>query len=1270
MLILINENQLDEWVRANARDAQGVIVELVWRLVAASCPNPRERRFPLADSIGQHGPDGVLDTFFDFEPFVPKGRSLWEIGTSLGAANKATSDYNKLTEMVPEAIRKESTFIFVTPFSGRRDWEHTWKNGAQVNWLDERLKRGEWKDIRVIDGTKLIDWVHHFPPVELWLARRIIGLSEQQIETPEQHWAILRSIGEPPPLTPDVFLANRAEACAKLKELFDDKIMQLKLATHFPDDVINFISAYLASLDDESRIDTVSRCIIVSGTDAWNKLCTPNIRKLVLIADAALDLSGEAGTILIQKARRAGHAVAFGGPPGGIPDPTSAPLPMPQAHHIQEALIKAGYNEERARTLAQKSNGNLCSLLRCLQNLSLLPAWAEKTEAADLAIAAILGSWSDNSEADRLVVESLSGKSYGEWIGKMREVALGLTTPLIQRDGNWKFVSRYEGWYALGPRLFDEHLDRLKAVALSVLCESDPQFDLPSDERYMASVRGRVLRHSHSLRRGIAESLALLGGHPKALTSCSLGKAEATAALAVRKILANADWVRWASLNDLLPLLAEASPGEFLNAVESALQRDPCPFDEIFAEEGNAVFGRNYMTGLLWALETLAWDEDHLIRVVMCLGELAGRDPGGTWANRPANSLTTILLPWLPQTCAPIPKRVAAVKTLLAELPDVGWKLLVSLLPQYHSASHGTRRPEWRATIPDDWQEGVTNLEYLEQVSAYAELAITEAKKDVLKLAELIDHLGTLPQSAREQLLKFLGSESVLTLPEGDRSRLWEKLIDLITKHRKFADANWAMKPEEVNKIATIAEQLAPQAHCFRHQRLFSEHDSDLFEKTGNYEEQMKDLEVRRQRAVQEILAEGGVTSVIAFAKMVQYPWRVGFAFGAIASLDADAEVLPALLKSDQKSLVQFAGGFVWGRFRNRHWPWVDSIDTSQWTHEQIGQFLSFLPFTLDTWKRAERLLGENQSSYWSHTNVKPYEANEGLETAIDQLIQHRRPYAAIQCLYKMLHDKQPFDNKRAVRALVEALKSSEPPHSIDVYDIVEIIKALQNDPATIPEDLFFVEWAYLPLLDEAHGASPKLLWRRLANDPKFFCEVIRLVFRSKKEEQPLETSTEESEKIAANAYRLLNGWCIPPGLQEDGSYDGEALKAWLEAVKNECAKTSHMEIAMTMVGHVLIHVPESPDGLWIHHSAAEVLNAKDAKNMRDGFSTALYNSRGAHWVDPTGQPERDLALRYQKQAEAVEEAGYHRLATTLRELADIYNNEAQRIVSREPFDE
>lgn len=1136
---------------------------------------------------------------------------------------------------------------------------------AQGTWIKNRLARNEWRDVRVIDGTKLVDWTRQFPSVELWLAQRTIGLpSLQHIDTAERHWGLIKSIGEPPPLTPNVFLANREAARAKLKEVFDETAVQLKLSTHFPDQVIDFVAAYLAAMDDETRADAVGRCLIITGVDEWNAMAAMR-QKHVLVADPGLDLSGDTGTKLIQKARRAGHAIIFGGPPGGIPDPASAPLPAPRGHQLEDALKEAGYGEQRARTLAQKSGGNLSSLLRCLQNLSLMPEWAESSVAAELAIAQMLGSWTESSDADRAVVEGVSGNSYGEWIGKMRKTLLRPDTPLTQRDGTWMFVARYEGWYALGPRLFDEHLDRLQTAAVSVLQEKDPRFELPADQRYASSIYGKVMAHSDALRSGLAESLALLGSHPGALRSCTVGKAEATAVLAVREILADADWVQWASVDDLLPLLAEAAPGEFLDAVETALNSYPCPFDHLFAQESSGISGQNYMTGLLWALETLAWDADYLSRVVVCLGELAARDPGGNWANRPANSLTTILLPWLPQTLAPLRKRGAAVRTLLSELPDTGWKLLMSLLPRVHSTSVGSRKPAFRETIPDDWSEGVTYHEYREQVVLYSEMAIDVAKGAREKLAELIDDIGYLPPHAYEKLLAHLGSDEVIGMPEADRLILWTELVDLVTEHRKFSDADWAMKPEQVDKIAALADRLSPDEPAFRHQRLFSERDFELYEERGSYAEQREELDARRQRAVSEVAADGGTQAVLDFAAAVQSPWRVGIAFGFVEGNDADGTVLPDLLDSDQRSLAQFAGGFVWARFRSRGWQWVDAIDRSQWSSAQLGQFLSFLPFAPETWERSKRFLGQDESAYWSRTGANPYEAEADLRLAIDKLIQHGRPYAAIRCLHRTLQDDQQFDSGRAVRALFAALESSESPSSTDAYEITEIIKALQSEPSTDPEQLFRVEWSYLPLLEQRHGASPKLLVRRLAQEPGFFCEVIRLVFRATNEDHPSEELPEERKQFAENAYRLLEEWRTPPGLREDGTYDGDALASWLDSVKKECSETGHLEIAMTMMGHVLIHVPADPDGLWIHRAAAAALNAKDADDMRNGFRTQLYNSRGVHWVDPTGSPERELASGYLGQAEAVDDAGFYRLAATLRGLAASYERDAERIISR-----
>jgi hypothetical protein len=314
---IVTENQLDEWVRGNSREAQGLIVELVWRLVAASSPKPKERRFPLSDSIGQPGPDGVLNTDFGFDPFVPEGRSFWEIGTGEKAGAKATSDYKELTDATPSDVRAESIFIFVTPLSGRRDWPHTWKQGSQARWLKDRRKRNEWREVRAIDGSGLIDWLHHFPAVEQWLATAM-RIPVQQMQTPELRWAELRTIGDPPPLIPHVFLSNREAACEKLKEVFSGATLQLKLDTRFPDQVADFVAAYVAGMDEDARVDAIGRCLIISGIDAWSTI-TALREPHLLIAEFDLDEADSAGTKLLEKARRARHAVIFGGMPGGIP---------------------------------------------------------------------------------------------------------------------------------------------------------------------------------------------------------------------------------------------------------------------------------------------------------------------------------------------------------------------------------------------------------------------------------------------------------------------------------------------------------------------------------------------------------------------------------------------------------------------------------------------------------------------------------------------------------------------------------------------------------------------------------------------------------------------------------------------------------------------------------------------------------------------------------------------------------------------------------------
>jgi hypothetical protein len=890
--------------------------------------------------------------------------------------------------------------------------------------------------------------------------------------------------------------------------------------------------------------------------------------------------------------------------------------------------------------------------------------WTQHPDATYLALAVLIGSWQDKSQCDLEGITQLLGIRYDEWLKKAREILHCSDSPLSLKNGIWKVVNRAELWCLLGSRILDQNLDAFKSLAVSVLKELDPAFELPSEERYAASIHGKVLDYSHVFRKGITEGLAILGSQPESCTNCSQGKAETTCVLVVRELLIEAEWALWGSLNGLLPTMAEAAPGEFLNSVEKTMRLTPCPFDELFSQEGNGITGGNYLTGLLWALEGLAWDEQYLVRVCVALGELASHDPGGKWANRPSNSLATILLPWLPQTLASVEKRKVAVRTILDEWPDIAWSLIIQLLPGQHQTSSGSHKPSWRKTIPDDWEKDVTHQEYWQQTSFYAELAVATAGQDTARLSALIDHFDNLPEPAFDQLLQALASQSISELPEEHRLSIWDHLTKFTNKHRRFSDAKWVLSNELITRIEQVAERLAPINPFNLYQHLFTARDFDLYEENGNWEEQRKKLDTRREAAIAEIFQLDGAEGVIRFAEYVSSPNQVGRALGVIADSAIERTLLPSFLDSADNKLKALVSDFILRRHHLNGWRWCDDLNKSDWTNEQVGEILACLPFTKEAWDRASEWLQTHESEYWARTGVNAHHADGDLAIAIEKLMKHGRPYAAINCLNSMHHAKQPIDSNQCVRALLAALSSSEPSYAMDSYHIVELIKLLQTDPSVNQEDLFKVEWAYVPLLDRNRGAAPQLLESRLATDPDFFCEVIRLIYRSKNGDQPPRESTEESKAIATNAWRLLHEWKTPPGTQKDGTFSEERFTEWLQRVKDVCTESGHLEVALISIGEILIHTPPDLGGLWMRRAVAAALNDRDADHMRDGFRTGTYNSRGAHFVDPTGKPEKELAEQFRSKAEEVENAGFQRFAVTLRYLADGYDREAERVIN------
>ena len=890
--------------------------------------------------------------------------------------------------------------------------------------------------------------------------------------------------------------------------------------------------------------------------------------------------------------------------------------------------------------------------------------WDNYQYSNELSLFCLLGGWNGNNENDIAVLCKLLNTDHEELLSKASDIHHLSASPLKLKNGVWTVAGRKGLLRHLGSRVFDSNLDNFKIIVESVLKEQDPSFELAKDLRYAASLHGKVLKYSRVIRQGSAEGLALLGSQSHLFTNCSMGKAETTAMLAVRGLINGASWQELASLNNLLTDLSEAAPTEFLSQIESALLNTPSVFENIFAQEYIGFSGDNYLTGLLWALEGLAWEEQYLVRVCCTLAELSSIDPGGKWANRPANSITTILLPWLPQTLASVEKRKVAVKTILIDSALIGWKLLLKLLPSQHQSSSGSYKPKWRKTIPDDWEKGVSKKEYWEQVSFYSELAVETARVNVEHVIELIDYFDHLTQPAFRMLIETLSSFDIQKLSDEDMRFIWDKLTRFTLKHRKFADAKWALPNELLVLIESVTEKFAPSDPFNLYQYLFSGRDSSLYEEKGNWERQLQKLNEKRQKAIGVLLAERGLECVIEFAETVSAPQEVGHALGDIADYIIDNKLLPSFLSLDNPKSKRFIGSYIWRRHYLAGWEWADNLSKCDWKNEQLAQFLAYIPFDQNAWDRVEIWLQGSENEYWIRTPANGYQTEDNLNYAIERLIQFGRSRAAIDYLGRLRFDKKPINNEQCIRALLAAIKSKEHDKTMDQYNIVELIKHLQEDPAVDETGLFQVEWAYLSLLDGYHDATPTLLESKLADDPDFFCELIQLIYRARNKNEDSNPLPEDKKAIAENAWKLLHHWHTPPGTQSNGEFKSGSFESWLTRVKEECSKSGRFEVAMINVGNVLIHAPEDESGLWIHRSIAIALNGKNADDMRLGFSTGIFNSRGVYTVDPTGMPEKELAEKFRQKAEYIENEGYHRFAATLREISLMYDERVSIVIN------
>ena len=1241
-------------VWANSVGARTELPRLIRKLVLETARDLQTIDFPSAEGTAAGGWDGV-SVASNTAPFVPAGQSLWELSVEKSVNAKADDDYSKRATTPDGRPTRDAAYIALSlrRWRDRREW-------ARTKSEDKR-----WREVRAYGIDDVEAWLETAPITHAWISEQL-GLKPYGLQTAEAWWAAW-STATDPSLSPELILAGRDETAQALRATLEGPPQIITVRGDSVDDVLAFVASLGVQDEAAGGGGLLARTAVVDDVGTWRALAAHD-RPLILVPKAAA---------VVEEARSApAHHVIV--PLTGQSD-ADFELPPIDANAAKDALVTAGVDDEsKADDVARLGRRSLMALRRHMAKKPELhtPRWA--TDPVDRVTRGLLlaGAWNDSAAGDQEVLSQLTGLPYDE----LREKLSGLAAeedPLITRVGStWTVVSPYDAWGQLRRKLRPDDLERLRSGVEQVLLEEDPTFGMPPEERWRAPAEGKVRRFSGDLRGGLASTIALLGALGDRVDAGHGASGVNVANSLVRGLLTKANedttGATWSGLSSHLPLLAEGAPDAFLEGVRAGLTGDTPVLLRIFQddERSDPLFSSSPHTGLLWALEALAWSQDHFGQAISLLARLAEIDPGGRLSNRPARSLDGIYCPWHPETTATTSRRLDVLDAIRERHPDVAWELMISLLPEGHGVHFPTASPRFR-----DWKPSkivITNLQYFEFLEGLVERLIADAGDVPARWQKLVDdstHVSpTDRQRIREELKRRVEEGS---LPEEGREALWDAMRKLIARHREFADADWALPEDELAALEAIEHQLAPAGTVEKNAWLFEHHMPDLGgskRKDGefDYAGYTAELQQRRDNGVREVEAQDGWDGVLRLAKRATSAWWVGHSLAGVDHGSHEKSCLP-ILDSEDVAEQRLSMGYFARRFAQHGWAWLDRLIADEKPNAvRTARLLLLTGEHPKSWQRADELGAEVAAEYWRE--FSPLGLGHGypfVEETAARLIDAGRPGTALELISLYARDDETVDESHAVVAAdaLEALLRVDDLlpalQSLREYGLESIVGFLEKhrDAIGIPR-VAQLEWAYLPAL--GHDPTTPSLHEALADDPGFFVQVLSAIYRADGDETT--EVTEDQQNLGTNAYRLLSSWSRLPGLADDGQIDPEALASWVHTALAKLDEADRRAVGEIHIGHVLAYAPADTDGTWPCKPVRDLLEELQSEKVEQGFETQIFNNRGVTSRSPEagGDLEHELAAKYRRGAEQLSDR-WPRSAAILRSLASTYEQDARR---------
>ena len=1226
-VLRITALRLKQW--GETRRAEEELPELASRLIRSELFAAGFIRAPSDERIIEPGPDIAVNNPARATRHIPGGRSVWEVSTRADVQEKATEDLSR--RGLPTGWHQETTsFVFVTT----RSW-----SGAK-EWAFQQHSKHPWRSITVLDATDLQSWIEESLGVQLWLMDRM-GLERegfQWLRAAVRDWS---AVADPPPGTALLRSSVDRHFTAWREWLRSPPRYPLTIIGESIGEALLFVQALIEhGASQPPRTPIEGLCL--STEEAVRHLVESPPSDVVVIPtnESVRELAVAHSSVLRVVLPATGQPRVMN------------PLKVSPAGitAVRDFLVGAGVDSGQAAQLARSSGGSVSVLRRLTRK--------DGTGAPDfhlpnrlspiLAAAGIFGIWDAGSVADRKIVLRLTGQRCDEDLEEAWTELLDLPESPVWMDGERRGVnSRLDTWQRFTEgKITPQALDRYFAAVGTALGEAP--LDRPG-ERLLLPEDYQALRDSQvsgELLRGLAQGLVLLAAFGDRMNQRLVGPpVAARVAGVVFTALEDMTVDRLRALHTVMPLLAEAAPEAFLEAMEADLQRTNSAQKALLnfrwgnggSESARLIYSTDalsYRSSLMWAYEALAWFPEYAEQAIELLAQLADEEVLDHHGGQPRQSLAELLKPWLCGSVLDAERHCVVLRKLAEEHPEWAFDFVRECLPVDHDVAHAPNLPLWRGQ-----SDGAGSIRPEEH-----QMAVYRTAADIL-----VQYAGT----SEKTVIAAIGS--VDDLPEEQAARVWENVATwaasesrspeertLLVRHlTALADGALTSHGREDNREGArrVLEELsgfqvtAPDHWLFDDNATSREHRPE----DATWEITDERLEQKRRSALQALRDSGGIEAILSLVPKIRNTRMLGAVASRVLSTNEAHSTVSKALQAGGEDARSPMRWFIQGLLNA-----VDDIDADALTDViRSSSFAkrnpNWLPCLLarlplgPTASRADGLSGRELKLYWeqfdSGRHIIPPERKDWLITGLCSVA---RPRAALWAL------RGEFEGARteSLRLLIDTLPRSKE-QSLDYWDEQSLdylektlVTAIRERPDLSPADAAGIEFMFFAVL----GADEMpALAKAVASDPSWFQEALMLCMRREDHAEDPPEWTERRERtpdwLRRRAYRLLKWLPRLPGTTSSG-YDAKQGLAWTTAILSFAEEHDRREVAESLLGQAFGSAGFHQDGTP-KDELTKLLEVVRCTRIEQGVAISAKNQLGAVRL-----PEGDAGRPYRARAD------------------------------------